>query len=698
MKKILFLPLFAALTTPVLVAGDTESVLESITLTSDNVVGETFTESAAGNGMFYSDSNKVGFIAAGTAENPYYISAADDTNANKDDISLSYGSGTTVSVGSFTGDSHLVIGTQDTPVRVYTENSLFVGGYGWHGTSGWRNNAELNSSTRGDLPFVAHEGSITINKGSTLDTGTGANALGGTQIRIGHGGKGTVTVDGGTLTSRALIAISSSTATDDDNSGLLEIKNGGKVYLKAEPDQIKSYYNQLMIGASNTGKGSLVISGEGSEMVMESSALTPQQGTGQTSFWSYVSIGTYEGGNGEVTVSDSATLTLGTENAGNVQISLGEGSGSTGALKVTENATANLNGTTIVGFQGTATVNIQSGGSVNQTSGALFVGYSGGSGDVTVGEASTLTAQSVYVGVNDAKGSVTVEKDSVMNVAGDLLIYDTLNDGIANSLVNSGTVNVGGSVSLTDGTTATNSGAISAGNVYIAAGAELSNTGSLEISGGEGGIVLSEGARINNAGSLSGKISGNGSVEGSGVIETVTIGEDTMLVVGTSQAPIVGLRATDITLASGSTTRFNVDGEEDIASGGMADWGEGMHSIIFGETVSIESGAMIEIVFSSDIFTLGEVTELDMMLISAGEGSDYGDLETMMSHTSFSLNSSVLALRSADDLTLDVSNLYYQVKDNSLYLVGEAALVPEPTTATLSLLALAALAARRRRR
>lgn len=30
-----------------------------------------------------------------------------------------------------------------------------------------------------------------------LDTGTGTNALGGAQIYIGHGGKGTVTVDGG---------------------------------------------------------------------------------------------------------------------------------------------------------------------------------------------------------------------------------------------------------------------------------------------------------------------------------------------------------------------------------------------------------------------------------------------------------------------------------------------------------------------
>lgn len=699
MKKILLLPLFAALTTPVLMAEETEVVKETITLKSDKVSEETFTETAPGNGMFYSDSGKVGFIAAGTVENPYYISAADDTNANKDDISLSYGSGTTVSVGSFTGNSHLVIGSQDTPIRVYTENSLFVGGPGWHGTPGWYTNAALNSSTRGELPFEGHEGSITINKGSTLDTGTGTDALGGAQIYIGHGGKGTVTVDGGTLTSRAYIAISSATLWADDNSGLLEIKNGGKVYLKAEPEQIKNYYNQLEVGASNTGKGGLVISGEGSEMVVESSDLTPQQGTGKTSFWSFVSVGKNKDGNGEVTVSDSATLTLGTENVGNVQISFGEGSGSTGALTVTENANASLNGTTIVGYQGTGTVNIQSGGSVNQTSGALFVGYAGGYGDVTVGESSSLSAQVVYVGVGNARGSVTVEKDSVMTVAGDLVIQDTLNDGITNSLVNSGTINVGGSVSLTDGTKATNHGTIKAGDVFIAAGVELINTGSLEISGGEAGIVLEEGSSINNEGTLSGKISGNGKVEGNGSIAGVTIGEDTTLVVGTSQAPIVGLEATDITLASGSTTRFNVDGTANISSGAEAGWGDGTHSIIFGETATIESGALIEIVFNSDMFTFGEVTELDMLLISGGEGSEYGDLEVLMDNTIFSLNSSVLAMRSTEALTIDVSNLSYVVRANSLYLVGPAGLsIPEPASATLSLLALAALAARRRRK
>lgn len=742
MKKILLLPFLAVLTTPVLLAEGTETLRETITLKSDKVSEETFTETASGNGMFYSDKNKVGFLAAGTAENPYYISSADDTHANKDDISLSYGSGHTVTVGGFTGDAHLAIGSQDNQIRVYTENSLFVGGYGWHGTSGWRNNATLTSNTRGEIPFEAHEGSITINKGSSLETGTGTTALGGAQIYIGHGGKGTITVDGGILTSRAFIGIATPTGTPDDNSGLLEIKNGGKVYLTAEPDQINSYYNQLMVGASNTGKGTILISGEGSEMIMESSADTPQASTGQTTHWSFISIGTGNNGNGEVTVTDSATLTLGTQNAGSTQIALGEGTGATGTLSITENAKANLNGTTIVGYQGSASMDIQSGGEVTQTSGNLFVGYAGGEGDLTVGKDASLTAEGVSIGGAGAKGFVAVEQGGTMTVSGNLTATDTLDDAFSNSLENAGTVNIGGYLYLTDGTSTTNSGTISATgavyiangssltnnegatlestgsfismdagsqttnngtmiakDIYIAAGAELTNTGTLETSGGNDGIVLSDGASINNEGTLSGKLSGNGSVEGSGIIGNVTIGEDTTLVVGSSDAPIVGLEATSITLAAGSSTLFNVDGAANVTMGGESTWGEGMHSIIFGETAIIESGALIELLFNGDMFTFGETTELDLLLIAGGASSEYGNLDELMNNTTFSLNSSVLTLRSANALSIDTSGLSYEVKDNSLYLVGTAELsIPEPTTATLSLLALAALASRRRRK
>lgn len=263
-----------------------EAVKETITLTSDKVASESFTETSAGNGMFYSDSNGVAFISAGSQENPYTIGSADDTHANQDGISLSKSGGASVSVGSFTGDSSLIIGNGMDAVHVTTENGLFVGGYGWHSTSGWRTNASLTSNTRGTMEFAAHEGSIVVNKGSTLEVGTGLGTdfktLAGAQLYIGHGAKGTVTVDGGELISHAFIGISTSSSTSDDNSGLLEIKNGGTARIVASPGEMGMEggysYGQLLVGNSNQGTGSIVVSGEGSSLVVESSSSLDKEG------------------------------------------------------------------------------------------------------------------------------------------------------------------------------------------------------------------------------------------------------------------------------------------------------------------------------------------------------------------------------------------------------------------------------------
>lgn len=745
MKKTLFLSsVCCAFCGGVAHAEDAQPVKETITLTSDTVTSETFTETAPGNGMFYSDKNNVAFLAGGTAENPYYITTADDTHANASDISLSAGAGHTVTVGGFTGDAYLAIGTEDTPVRVYTENSLFIGGYGWHGTSGWRTNAKLNSNTRGEIPFESHEGTVVINKGSVLDTGTGGTALGGAQIYIGHGGKGTMIVDGGTVTTRAFLGLATATATPDDNSGLLEIKNGGNVHITAEPDKINSYYNQLMIGGSNTGTGNIIVSGEGSQFVMDSSALEPAASTGQSTHYSFVSIGTGNGGQGTITVTDKAALTLGTENAGLTLIYLGEGAGATGALNVKENSSAALNGYTYIGAQGKGALNVESGASVEQTSGVMLVGMSGGEGELNVkGTGSSLSSGAMEIGYDGAKGSVNVGTGADLTVNGNLIASDTKDDGISNSLTNDGEMKVSGYIYLTSGTTTTNNGTMTADgavyiadgatfenaegatlesttsfislyagshttnkgemkatDIYIAAGAELTNTGSMTVAGGADGISLADGATINNEGSLNGQISGKGTVQGTGTLGAVSIGQDTTYMVGGVDAPIFGVEASTFTLEEASLTVFNVDGATAAQSGQEATWGSGLHSAIYGNVVSLEAGAGIEIVFSSTMEGLEHGIEFNLKLIDGGEGSSY-DLETLLSNTTFTLAEqiSTFSLTSAE-LELLVSDATYTVVDNDLYLSGTAKIspIPEPTTATLSLLALCALASRRRRK
>lgn len=721
MKKIVLLPLFAALSSGILTAEETDATKETITLRSDTISAETFTETEAGNGMFYSDNGRIGFLATG--KTPYTITEKDNTQPNKEGIDLSYNA--TVSVGTFMGESHLIIGTEDSPLQVYTRNSLFVGGYGWFKGTPWRENATLESNIRGAMEFAPHEGSITINKGSTLEVGTelgkSYKVLGGAQLYIGHASNATVTVDGGNLISHAFIGISTSNSdSSTTNDGLLDIKNGGKVIIKAEPEKMagSSYsYNQLMIGHSTSGTGKVVISGEESSLELESSA--NQDSLGQV-YYTFASIGQGSGCKGEVLVENGGNLTLGTTEGSIVQITIGEGSNATGTLTV-DNATANLNGSAYIGYGGHGTIDINNAAKVTQSNGVLVVGFTdGGKGEVNVNDG-TLTASGIDIGYLSAQGSLNVAADGIVRVSGNLNIWDTADDGISNSITNAGIITTGGYINLTDGTTMTNTGDVEAtGDIWVQEGSTLNNSGSftskseLHVSQGstinntgtlKGNIVnLAAGSDINNDGELNGQISGSGTIHGSGKIGAVSVGKDTTLVVGAVDAdPIIGLTANEITLEKGSYTLFNIDGLTNVTEGGSAAWGSGEHSIIYSDNVQVQTGANFELVFNRNLFASDTgILTLDLLLIDGGDTPLECDVDKLMDNTIFTLNNTTMALRRMmeDEWVIDSSNLSYTVSENKLKLTGTAQLklLPEPTTTTLSLLALAALAVRRRRK
>lgn len=368
-----------------------------------------------------------------------------------------------------------------------------------------------------------------------------------------------------------------------------------------------------------------------------------------------------------------------------------------------------------------ATVNVESGSSLTvstdkpNTAASTFIGYMDGS-DCSInvsGGSKADFGDSTFVGVY-GKGSLTAQNQGTVIETGNLYLYNANSyaefsegvtvdaDGdlfVAGTLENSGSLTVSGKASFVSGSTTNNSGTLQAENIYIYSDAVVTNTGILK-SGDKGdAIYLYNGASINNKGTLSGTISGSGTVYGDGKLGTISVGKGTMLTVASENAPIHGLKANSITLMAGSVTHFNVAGSIDAPADTSADWDSDMHSVIFGETVTIQSGALIEIVFNSDMFTPGEATELDMLLFSGSANSDYGDLETLINNTVFSLYESGMTRRLPDTLSLHTGNLSYQVRDSSLYLVGSAMVtVPEPTTSALSLLTLAALAARRQRR
>lgn len=751
MKKTLIISCFMALC-----AAADESTKEILTLKSDSIVSETFTETTAGNGMFYSDKNGYAFLGAGSVEAPYNITQKDDRDSNTEGISLSANSNATVSVGTFTGESHLSIGSDTQQINVYTENCMFIGGFGWYDSTGdWHQNATLTSNKADELTFAAHAGSVTVYTGSKLEVGTGLSSSKdavSAQLYVGHGAQGTLTVDGGNVISHAHLIVSGTTdAKNTNNSGLLDIKNGGKVTITAEPDKMNASgnetysYNQLLVGNDNAdgSTGAVIIDGNGSELTLESSAA---KGLDGNPFYTYATIGR-NGGTGEITVTNQGKLTIGTDSAATTFTYIGYGADAQGILTVQNAAAADIKGSIYAGANGgDATINIATNGVLHHTDGAFFIGYNTGSGSVNVKENGTLITQDINIGynngqqsslnvsqggtantnnvymtaANNATATNSITNNGTMNVGGYLNVaaYNQVtNSGDLNivgntwiqenaNLTNSGTITSESFISLFNGSNVSNTGTIQAKQIILDANKQLTNDGTITATSTEAnGIQLGKDAAIRNNGTLSGNVTGNGVIDGNGNMAAVTIGDSTKLVVGET---ITGLQVTkSITLGSGSTTVFNIAGLDLAEVGSNDGWDSDTHSVIRVDNdakAAVENDAAFELIFGGDEIWNDMTMEGDtiiwdftLTLIDGGVAVGSIDLEALLNNTTFSITTDPTGVPSYFK-NINVTNAHYEITaDGALILTGSLS-VPEPTTATLSLLALASLAARRRRK
>ena len=232
---------------------------------------------------------------------------------------------------------------------------------------------------------------------------------------------------------------------------------------------------------------------------------------------------------------------------------------------------------------------------------------------------------------------------------------------------------------------------------------------------GESLSVSGENATLHNDGSIAmteGISVDGGTVKGSGTFSGLTLNGGT-LVIGNS--PGLQSYTEDLVLGSGDAI-FSVGGFE-MATATTSGWGEAVYSSVAmgGNTLTIGEGVTITLAFGGsaleDILLSTSETPLTFTLTLATnvDALDVADLNSLVGMTEFRITDELEGLtyltRELAGLSLDeyVSDVHYSFADGALMLSGSVAVngnitIPEPTTATLSLLALTMLASRRRRR
>ena len=238
-------------------------------------------------------------------------------------------------------------------------------------------------------------------------------------------------------------------------------------------------------------------------------------------------------------------------------------------------------------------------------------------------------------------------------------------------------------------------------------------------------ITVQDGAVLSNKGVLCFEtvVEEGGTLKGAGTIAATTVRGN--LVVGNSPGLVTAKG--DLTLAPASNTTFSVAGLENPATAVMGGWDSGTYS-----RISLQVGAALVLQEGVRQFTIefggedllrsclpgGQDTPITLNLLLAkgsvtlpqgyvGQMTEYGLDITNLIDTVFRVTTDVAAGQGTEDnmyVNFNEGDYHYYVNQGesgtyNLTLRGNGTItrVPEPATGTLGLLALAALAARRRR-
>lgn len=295
-------------------------------------------------------------------------------------------------------------------------------------------------------------------------------------------------------------------------------------------------------------------------------------------------------------------------------------------------------------------------------------------------DAVSETDATVRLHTSATDSSVSWEGHSMQTVSGET---STVND---TTRVSVGSDGVEGTLTVVEDSTLQNHGTVSSDKVVV-------------------------NGTMDNNGTISAATTVNGTLKGSGVMAATTIAETATLIVGNS--PGYSTFTDALTVQSGASVVFSVAGLATPAS--LTD-GKGWESHTYsqivmenGAAVTLCDGVNITIAFGGDelcsaLTPLHEEqlhNNFELVLIKGGVAPSL-DLVSLMDHTSFVISDEAGALPlvlTGQSWVLNVSNAEYFVNDGNLVLRGSMGIArtPEPATATLSLLAMAALAARSKR-
>lgn len=304
---------------------------------------------------------------------------------------------------------------------------------------------------------------------------------------------------------------------------------------------------------------------------------------------------------------------------------------------------------------------------------------------IRVQEGASLAAESdVNTAVELNKGSLELNNASLK---GDKAALSVNESGSIRATGGSNTV--AANTVLGDGATIT---------YDVAKGASLSSTGQLTARGARGNLVkLGEGtAAINNTANVIANIraeAGELQVFGDTVYDLQDLQAATSAKLGfyigavgdTAKEASVRINGT-ATFGAGSTLNANLT----MTTGSTLEVAE--RGLAMGSTLTLQEG-----------ITLGETTLERIHSLSVGESTTlFSGVDSLTlgnkEYSSITIEDSILASPYFSNLESNYAITYTGTNDGSLNITMLAMSVPEPTTATLSLLALAALAARRRRK